>query len=479
MLISKLLAFITLISLGISIVEAKTIDWTETKNHVGEFVTVQGKVVRTYNSKKAIYLNFHKDYKSHFTAIIFASNFNKFLKSPDTLFKGKNISVTGKIKKYKGQTEIIVKSPDDIKILEAYEPIKNIEKKSVETLIKVKDQFVDKFKVGLANIYFSAALFENNIEKPLFKKMETPPKRELEIEFDRLSAQYLARYIKYLDSDVLVICESPNDPKIVEKFISEYLDDRYLVVHNAPVVKNKKYYYNQQVMALVDRSKFNVRKYEALNKKDITKNNLLYPFPPNKTIDYNGKPTKFWWSRFPIEFDVSLKSDPSHWYKFIATYPKSKFARSDKQALKARMQNNVHQMMLRERVEVVSKDFEDIFILGDMNDSMGMDEKEKKLGIDSLSTLYHGKNDSILWDSVSYKDKEGTYVYKGEAQVIDFIFTSHGLKKGKGRVKPSTNNFFHFFNTMIKHNLRPRPDRLENRELFLSDHAPVVIEVKH
>jgi hypothetical protein len=108
-----------------------------------------------------------------------------------------------------------------------------------------------------------------------------------------------------------------------------------------------------------------------------------------------------------------------------------------------------------------------------------MDDKERQLGLDSLSTLYKGAKDPILWDSVSYDDNEGTYVYKGEAQVIDFIFTSHGLKKGKGIVKPSKNNFFHFFNTMIKHNHRPRPDRLKNRELFLSDHAPVVIEVIH
>ncbi|MCJ8345829.1 hypothetical protein MJH12_09830, partial [bacterium] len=115
----------------------------------------------------------------------------------------------------------------------------------------------EKFKVGLANIYFSAALFENNIKKPLFKKMKSPPERKIEVEFDRLSAQYLARYIKFLDADVLVICESPNDPTMIEKFIKEHLEDRYLLVHNAPVVKNKKYYYNQQVMALVDKSKFN------------------------------------------------------------------------------------------------------------------------------------------------------------------------------------------------------------------------------
>jgi endonuclease/exonuclease/phosphatase family metal-dependent hydrolase len=141
------------------------------------------------------------------------------------------------------------------------------------------------------------------------------------------------------------------------------------------------------------------------------------------------------------------------------------------------MQNYVQQSMIRTRIEAVSEEFEDIFVLGDMNDIPGMDEPEKELGFDSISALYKGEKDPILWNPVRYYPGEGTFIYKGEAGVLDYIFVSKGLKKGKGVVYEKYSEHFHFFKTMILHNKDPRPDRMKNMELFLSDHAPVTIEV--
>jgi hypothetical protein len=335
------------------------------------------------------------------------------------------------------------------------------------------------FRVGLVNIYFFAALFEDNLKKPLFKPLKSPPSKVQEEEIDRLSLEYLARYFRYLDADVLGICEAPSQVNQLEGFVKRYLQDEYLVVHNSPVVKNRKYYYNQQVAFLVRRNLFNLVRYEALEDKEITTGNQKYPYPENKVYELDGKEIKVWWSRFPIEMDLALKGDPDHWYKFILTYPKSKFARSQQAKREARVKNFVQQQMVRSRLEAVSGDFDDIFVLGDMNDALGMEPVEKSLGLDSIQGLYHGKGDDLLWNPLSFAKGEGTYIYKGHPEIIDYIFLSHGLKSGKGTVTPSTYEHFHFFKTMVRQFSSSRPDRLRNRELFLSDHAPLTLNIRH
>ncbi len=333
------------------------------------------------------------------------------------------------------------------------------------------------FKVGVANIYFMAALFENNVEKPIFQKPENPPSKEIEAEFDRLSREFLARYIRYLDMDVLVICEAPSEPAVMQKFSDEYLDGRYTVIHNFPVVKNKKYYFNQQVAAFVDKEKFQIRRYEALSSEKASEGNRLYPFYPYKEIEYKGEKKKIFWSRFPIEFDLELKARPGHWYKFIAAYPKSKFARGHEQALFARVQNRTHQEMIRDRVEKAALDFEDIFVLGDLNDSIGMDPVEEELGTDSIASLYQGSQDPLLWNSVIFPPGQGSFLYKGEPETIDFILTSRGLMKSPGVVKPSVWQYDAVFRMFVKEREESTPDRLNHRELFISDHGPVTVEV--
>ncbi len=347
-------------------------------------------------------------------------------------------------------------------------------------LLLLPQVMADSFRVGLANIYFMSALFENNLKNPIFnEKVKNPPSEEVEAEFDRLSQQMLARYLRFLQSDILVLCEVDSRPAVVEKFVQTHLDDRYAVVHNSPVVEDKKYYTTQQVAALIDKSRFLIRRYEALSDKEVTEENRRYPFPGFKKIMLDGKEKNIYWSRFPTEFDVALKTDPTHWYKVIATYPKSKFARNPEAAKMARITNRVQQEMIRERVEAVASEYEDIIVLGDMNDSAGMDEVEKELNQDALSVLYQGKKDPILWNPVSYLPNQGTYIYQGVPETIDFIFVSHGLKSGKGITKPKVWEYDSVFRFFLREIKRPNPDRLENRELFVSDHGPVTIDIRH
>ena len=63
--------------------------------------------------------------------------------------------------------------------------------------------------------------------------------------------------------------------------------------------------------------------------------------------------------------------------------------------------------------------------------------------------------------------------------MIDYILASKGLLKGKGLVEPKFFEHYHFFKTMVRNKRKARPDRMKNRELFLSDHAPLTLDVVH
>ena len=285
--------------------------------------------------------------------------------------------------------------------------------------------------------------------------------------------------MRYLDADVLVLCEAPSNLAHLRDFVGTYLNSEYEIIHNSVVVKDKKYYYEQQIAALVRKDLFIIRRYEALDENSITTLNQMYPYPSSSSLELEGKVMRVYWSRFPIEFDLALKSDPEHWYKVIATYPKSKASKGHSDAIRARWKNFEQQRVIRSRIESVHETFEDILILGDMNDSEGMDPVEKELGIDSIKALFQGEDDPILWNPIKFSRGEGTYIYKGIPEVIDYIFLTHGLKSGKGWASEKNYEHFHFFKTMVRQTLPSKPDRLEKRGLFLSDHAPVTLDIYH
>ena len=93
----------------------KTISWADAEAHYGENVTVEGEVSSVYKMPKVCFLRFDEDRKS-LTAVIFARSFPDFPPSPEDYYKGKRVKITGLIKKYKGNPEIILDYPGQIEI---------------------------------------------------------------------------------------------------------------------------------------------------------------------------------------------------------------------------------------------------------------------------------------------------------------------------------------------------------------------------
>jgi len=98
---------------------AQTIIPDSAKNYIGKEVTVCGDVKGTYTSKSdgTIFLNFGHDYPDQvFSVVIFSDNAKKFSQSPATMFKAKNVCVTGTIQMYKSKPEIAVSKVEQIKL---------------------------------------------------------------------------------------------------------------------------------------------------------------------------------------------------------------------------------------------------------------------------------------------------------------------------------------------------------------------------
>jgi len=93
------------------------IPWEEAHRHQGEEIVVEGTIVRTHRAEKVMYLNFHPNWKRYLTLVIHVKDLPLFPGNPEKAYKGKKVRVRGEVKLYKDRPEMVVRSPEDIKIL--------------------------------------------------------------------------------------------------------------------------------------------------------------------------------------------------------------------------------------------------------------------------------------------------------------------------------------------------------------------------
>lgn len=97
----------------------QAIDHHEAQEYIGQYMTVKGKVLSTYDSGKAVYLNFGPDYRTDFTVVIFRAylpNFTVQGVDPVSSYRGKAIKATGTIREYNGP-EVIIRDPSQIEVM--------------------------------------------------------------------------------------------------------------------------------------------------------------------------------------------------------------------------------------------------------------------------------------------------------------------------------------------------------------------------
>lgn len=103
--------------LGIwSMQNPRRVDHRDAARYIGLLMSVTGKVVNVHAGPKAFHLNFGKDFKSDFTAVIFRKDLSRLLEEglePVTAYEGQWVEVTGILKEYNGP-EILVESADQL-----------------------------------------------------------------------------------------------------------------------------------------------------------------------------------------------------------------------------------------------------------------------------------------------------------------------------------------------------------------------------
>jgi DNA/RNA endonuclease YhcR with UshA esterase domain len=118
--------FAALVPLGLLLAkeDAKPLTPEEAGKRVDEKVTVQMDVKSTGSNSAGRFLNSMTDYRdrNNFAIVIFRSDLGKFKKAeiedPDVYYKGKTIQITGTVSVYRGQMQIKVDDPAQIKVID-------------------------------------------------------------------------------------------------------------------------------------------------------------------------------------------------------------------------------------------------------------------------------------------------------------------------------------------------------------------------
>ena len=119
----KFLLLIAVVICYNSLLAQKRITPEDASKHLGEKVIITGKIVGgklVQRSKKtSTVLNMGNNNRSSVAIVINNDDRKNFPYKPEEYFSYKKVSVTGTITETNGKAEVLIKSPDDIKIEES------------------------------------------------------------------------------------------------------------------------------------------------------------------------------------------------------------------------------------------------------------------------------------------------------------------------------------------------------------------------
>jgi len=85
---------------------------------VGTHQGVEFRVVAAKDTGRVTFLNSHEPYQGHFYVAVFPGDYDRFPRPPAELFSGRCIVVQGAVELYRGTPQIVLRSPDDVRILD-------------------------------------------------------------------------------------------------------------------------------------------------------------------------------------------------------------------------------------------------------------------------------------------------------------------------------------------------------------------------
>jgi len=95
----------------------KAVPWHDAHRHLGQTLTVVGRIVTTHRTESVCFLNFSQQWQDKFYVVIFSDALNSWPQPPEQHFRNKKILVAGKIDTHKNRPQIRVTDPRQITIV--------------------------------------------------------------------------------------------------------------------------------------------------------------------------------------------------------------------------------------------------------------------------------------------------------------------------------------------------------------------------
>mgnify|MGYP002640649153 CR=1 FL=1 len=189
------------------------ISWEKADDYIGKTVVVRGTVVRTHDSGKATFLNFSEDWKGKFTGVIFSSLSCEFPVPPADLFLGREVLIQGKVKEYKGSSEIVIEKLSQIRFADGTQVAAN------PVLTPQAAARTAAASEGVRLMTWNLENFFDELDDPYSNDQVTNPSFIAPHRMQRISDG-----IHAINPDVLCVEEVENRA-ILEKFNRDYLSD--------------------------------------------------------------------------------------------------------------------------------------------------------------------------------------------------------------------------------------------------------------
>ena len=198
------------------------VSWEQVDRCTGKNACVYGRVVNAHTPGKRCYLNFHEDYRTHFSASIDEKHFSKFPNSPERLFDGKRVVVQGFVNNERGPPQMIITAPEQIHVIpeDVSDTAAFIKEKYRGAILadSIDRRWQSRLAGGTVRVgtYNVLNLFDE-FDDPyrIDEVMETKPRDEL---------LNLAQRIRMLDADVLALQEVENR-EYLQRFVRAMLPD--------------------------------------------------------------------------------------------------------------------------------------------------------------------------------------------------------------------------------------------------------------